>query len=757
MAKKKNSSATDPSRIIPAPITLQPITETIEKNYLPYAMSVIISRAIPEIDGLKPAHRKLLYTMYKMGLLTGGRTKSANIVGQTMKLNPHGDAAIYETMVRLTRGHAALLHPLVDSKGSFGKQYSSDMKYAASRYTEAKLDTICNELFSGIDKDAVDMVDNYDGTLKEPVLLPTTFPNVLVTPNTGIAVGMASNICSFNLAEVCDGTIALLRNPKASIERILDLIKAPDFSGGGLIVYDRDQMRKIYETGQGSVRIRSRYRYDKEENCIDILQIPYSTSIEAILDSISTLVKEKKIDGITDFRDEIGIDGFKLTIDLRRGTDPDKLMNKLFKLTPLEDSFKCNFNVLINSTPRQLGVVDILKEWIVFRTECVRRELKFTLQKKKDRLHLMMALATVLLDIDKAVRIIRKAETDEQVITDLMQGFGIDETQAEYIANIKLRNLNKKYILNCVQEMEALKQDITDIEDTLADELKLRAKIANQLTEIKKKYGKPRQSQLLFASDIEEPEEEEVEVENYPVRLILTREGYFKKITFQSLQGSARIGKDEQKLKDGDEIAQSLDAENKDNLLIFTDQAQVYRVALDDFESTKASAMGDFLNVKLKMDPDERPIYMRVQNTYPEGENMVFIFANGKGVRVPITAYETKGNRRKLTGAYSAQSPAVGIFYEVEKSPFEIMMLSDADRAIVFKSSLIPVMTTRASHGVSLMSLSRKEKSVVKALTDFTSVYGDPKGYRKYKLPATGVVLGEKSVEAMQLSLDDKL
>ena len=755
MAKKKSSSVTDPSRITPAPITLQPITETIEKNYLPYAMSVIISRAIPEIDGLKPAHRKLLYTMYKMGLLTGGRTKSANIVGQTMKLNPHGDAAIYETMVRLTRGHAALLHPLVDSKGSFGKQYSSDMKYAASRYTEAKLDTICNELFSGIDKDAVDMVDNYDGTLKEPVLLPTTFPNVLVTPNTGIAVGMASNICSFNLGEVCDGAIALLRNPKASVDRILDLIKAPDFSGGGLIIYDRDQMRKIYETGQGSFRIRSRYKYDKEEICIDILQIPYSTSIEAILDSISTLVKEKKIDGITDFRDEIGIDGFKLTIDLRRGTDPDKLMNRLFKLTPLEDSFKCNFNVLINSTPRQLGVVDILKEWIVFRTECVRRELNFTLQKKKDRLHLMMALATVLLDIDKAVRIIRKAETDEQVITDLMQGFGIDEVQADYIANIKLRNLNKKYILNCVQEMEALKQDITDIEDTLADELKLRAKIANQLSDIKKKYGKPRQSQLLFAGDIEAPEEEEVAVENYPVRLILTKEGYFKKISFQSLQGSARIGKDEQKLKDGDEIAQSLDAENKDNLLIFTDQAQVYRVALDDFEQTKASAMGDFLNVKLKMDADERPIYMQVQNTYPEGENMVFIFANGKGVRVPISAYETKGNRRKLTGAYSSNSPAVGIFYEVEKNPFEIMMVSDADRAIVFKSSLIPIMTTRSSNGVALMSLSRKEKAVTRALTDFTTVYGDPKGYRKYKLPATGVVLSDKSVEAMQLSLDD--
>ena len=756
MAKKKNSPVTEHSRIIHAPSTPQPITETIEKNYMPYVMSVIISRAIPEIDGLKPSHRKLLYTMYKMGLLTGAKTKSANVVGQTMKLNPHGDAAIYETMVRLTRGHAALLHPLVDSKGSFGKQYSSDMKYAASRYTEVKLDGICNEIFSGIDRDAVDFVDNYDNTMKEPVLLPTTFPNVLVTPNTGIAVGMASNICSFNLAEVCDGAIALLRNPKTNIEKILDLIKAPDFSGGGYIIYDRDQMRKIYETGQGPIRIRSRYKYDKEENCIDILQIPYSTSIEAILDSIASLVKEGKVKEISDFRDEIDLNGFKLTLDLKKGTDPDKLMNKLFKLTPLEDSFKCNFNVLINSTPRQLGIVDILKEWILFRTECVRRELRFDLQKKEDRHHLLRALGKVLLDVDKAVRIIRKAETDEQVITDLMAGFEIDQTQAEYIANIKLRNLNKKYRLNCAQEIEELRAAIADIEATLADELKLRAKIAGQLSEIKKKYGKPRQSQLLFASDIEEVVEEET-VENYPVRLVLTKEGYFKKITFQSLQGSARIGKDEQKLKEGDEINQIFDAENKDKLLIFTDQAQVYRVNVDDFDVTKTSAMGVFLNAELKMDKDEHPLFMKVQNTYPEGENMVFIFANGKGVRTPITAYETKGNRRKLTNAYSSNSPIVGIFYEVEKNPFEIMMLSDADRAIVFKTSLIPVMPTRPSGGVTLMSLGRKEKKVTAALSNFIDIYGDPKGYRKYKLPAMGVLLNDKNVEVMQLSMDDKI
>ena len=720
MAKKKSSPVTELSQIIPAPATPQPITETIEKNYMPYVMSVIVSRAIPEIDGFKPSHRKLLYTMYKMGLLTGTRTKSANIVGQTMKLNPHGDAAIYETMVRLTRGNATLLHPFVDSKGSFGKQYSSDMKYAASRYTEAKLDSICQELFSGIDKDAVDLVDNYDGTMKEPVLLPTTFPNVLVTPNVGIAVGMASNICSFNLGEVCDGAIALLKNPKTSTEKILDLIKAPDFSGGGLIIYDRDQMRRIYETGQGSFRIRSRYSYDKAENCIDILH-------------------------------EIGINGFRLTLDLRRGTDPDKLMNQLFKLTPLEDSFKCNFNVLINSAPRQLGVVDILKEWISFRVGCVRRELSFDLKKKKDRLHLVTGLGKILLDIDKAVRIIRHAESDDQVVPELMRGFGIDQLQADYIANIKLRNLNKKYIVNCISEMESLKQDIAEIEDILADELKLRAKIASQLTDIKKKYGQPRRSQLIFASDI--PEVEEIDtVENYPVRLVLTKEGYFKKITFQSLRGN-----DEQKLKEGDEINQIFDAENKDNLLIFTDKAQVYRVAVNDFDTTKASAMGDFLSAKLSMEKDEHPLFMRVQNTYPEGENMVFIFENGKGVRIPITAYVAKGNRRKLTGAYSDASPVVGIFYEVEKNPFELMLLTDADRAIVIKSSLIPIMTTRSSKGNTLISLGKKEKRVLAALTDFTERFGDAKGYRKHKIPAVGVLLNEKNIDAMQISMDDTL
>ena len=748
MAKKKSAPVTELSRIVPAPATPQPITETIEKNYMPYVMSVIVSRAIPEIDGLKPSHRKLLYTMYKMGLLTGGRTKSTNVVGQTMKLNPHGDAAIYETMVRLTRGYAALLHPLVDSKGSFGKQYSSDMKYAASRYTEVKLDSFCNELFSGIDKNAVDLVDNYDGTMKEPVLLPTTFPNVLVTPNVGIAVGMASNICSFNLSEVCDATIALLRNPKTGMERILDIIKAPDFSGGGYILYNREQMRGIYETGQGSFKIRAKYSYDKEANCIDILQIPYSTSIEAILDSIAALVKEGKVKEITDFRDEIDLNGFKLTLDIRRGTDPDKLMNRLFKLTPLEDSFKCNFNVLINSVPKQLGVLDILREWIHFRTECYSRELRFDLQKKKDRLHLVEGLGKILLDIDKAIRIIRRAESDEQVIPELMAGFGIDELQADYIANIKLRNLNKKYILNCVNEIESLKNAIIEMEGILADEFKLRAKIAEQLVEVKKKYGKPRCTQLIFPEDIEEPEVTE-EVENYPVRLVLTKEGYFKKITFQSLRGN-----DEQKLKENDAINQIIDAENRDNLLIFTDKSQVYRVRAADFDTTKASAMGDFLNAKLGMDKDERPVFMKIQNTYEPGENMVFLFENGKGVRIPITAYETKGNRKKLTGAYSANSPLAGIFAETEAEPFEIMLITDAGRGLIFKTSLIPVMTTRSSGGVTLINLGRRETKVTEVLSDF-SAYGDGKGYRKYKLPATGVPISDKYEEAIQLKIYD--
>ncbi len=727
MAKKKEEKV-----IHYAPIVYQPITETIEKNYMPYVMSVIVSRAIPEIDGLKPAHRKLLYTMYKMGLLTGPRTKSANIVGQTMRLNPHGDASIYETMVRLTRGNATLLHPLVDSKGSFGKQYSSDMKYAAARYTECKLDPICAELFGGIDKNAVDMVDNYDATMKEPLLLPTTFPNILVMPNMGIAVGMASNICSFNLAEVCDGTIALLRKPNLTVDKLMEIIKAPDFSGGGMILYDREQMKQIYETGQGSVRLRARYVYDKTNNCIEIVQIPYSTTIELIQAKLTALYKEGKLKEVTDFRDEIDLNGFKLTLDIRKGIDPDKLMAKLFRQTPLEDSFKCNFNVLIDSVPRTMGLIGILSEWIRFRLGCLRRELEFDLQKKKDRLHLLLALGKILLDIDKAIRIIRKTEKDEDVVPNLMKGFDIDEIQANFIADIKLRNLNREYILNRISDIEGLQKEIAEMEDILADELRQKAVIIGQLTEIKKKYGQPRRSQIV--NDWTQVSTEELnEAENYNARFVLTREGYFKKITFQSLRGN-----DEQKCKDGDEILNMIDGENRDDLIFFTDHAQLYRAKADDFDTTKASALGEYLPVKLKMDSDEKPILMNVQNSYPAKENVVFLFANGKGVRVSVSNYEISGNRRRITSAFSDKSPVVAAFYE--KEPFELLLVSSDNRGIVIKSSLIPVMSTRTSGGVTLMSL-KGGQTVVRASRDLSSLADGSKGLKKLKIPATGVPL----------------
>ena len=729
MAKKKKN---EKKEIVYAPVVYQPITETIEKNYMPYVMSVIVSRAIPEIDGLKPAHRKLLYTMYKMGLLNGARTKSANIVGQTMKLNPHGDASIYETLVRLTRGNATLLHPLIDSKGSFGKQYSSEMKYAAARYTECKLDSICAELFAGIDKNAVDMVDNYDATLKEPVLLPTTFPNILVMPNKGIAVGMASDICSFNLAEICDGTIALLRKPNLSVEKLMELVKAPDFSGGGVILYDEEQMKQVYTTGQGSVKLRARYVYDKEQNCIDIIQIPYSTSIELILAKLTSLYKEGRLKEVTDFRDEIDLSGFKLTIDLRRGVDPDKLMTKLFKMTPLEDSFKCNFNVLINSVPRTLGIIEILHEWIKFRLECLRREMTFELGKKKDKLHLLLALGKILLDIDKAIRIIRRTELEEDVVPNLMKGFDIDEIQANYIAEIKLRNLNRQYILNRISEIEGLQQEIADMEETLKDELKQKALIIQQLTEIKKKYGQPRRTQILPINMVSTYQEEE-HVEKYPARFVLTRQGYFKKITFQSLRGN-----DEQKCKDGDEILNLMDGENSDNLIFLTDHCQLYRAKADDFDTTKASALGDYLPVTLKMDADEKPVLMNIQNKYPAKDHFIFIFANGKGVRISAAAYEITGNRRKLTSAFSKTSPIVAAFYETE--PMEVMLVSSDNRAIVIKSSLIPEMATRTSGGSTLMSL-KKGQTLVRVTTDLSQIPDGAKSLKKLKIPATGVPL----------------
>ena len=746
MAKKKKQN--ESQEIVYAPIVSQPITETIEKNYMPYTMSVIVSRAIPEIDGFKPVHRKILYTMYNMGLLKGTRTKSTNVVGSVMKLHPHGDQSIYETLVRLTRGNESLLHPLVDSKGSFGKQYSSDMKPSAARYTEAKLDGFCAELFEGIDKNAVDMVDNYDGTMKEPRLLPTTFPNILVTPNSGIAVGMASDICSFNLAEICDGTIAILKKPDISVDKIMDIIKAPDFPGGGQIIYDREQMRAIYETGDGSFKIRSRYSYDPDANCIDILQIPYSTTIEQILNKISQLVKEGKLKEIVDFRDEIDLSGFRLTLDLRKGVDPDKLMQKLFKATPLENSYKCNFNIIVDSEPRQLGVIDILLEWIEFRKVCLRRELTFDLGKKKDKLHLLLGLGKILLDIDKAIRIIRKTEKDEDVIPNLCAGFNIDEIQANYIADIKLRNLNREYILNRISEIEDLKKDIADIEDILADEFKLKALIAKQLTDIKKKYGQPRRTQILQAENVEAYVEEET-VENYPCKIVLSREGYFKKITYRSLQGN-----DEQYFKDGDGLRQIFDAENKDTVFFFTDKAQLYRAAVNDFENCKASVIGEFVPAALKMDPGEKPIFMTIQSEFREGYNYVFIFENGKGVRVNEKAYEVSSVRRKLKGIYSTASPIVAVFSEQEKKPFDIMLVSSEDRAIVIKSSLIPQKATKTASGVQLMTIKNKQK-IVKAVSDFDNTGDATKGYRKIKIPAMGVLLSDKDIKNRQISIDE--
>ena len=746
MARKSKSN--EPAKIIYAPVQPQPITETIEKNYMPYVMSVIISRAIPEIDGLKPAHRKLLYTMYKMGLLTGNRTKSANVVGQTMKLNPHGDQAIYETMVRLTRGNEALLHPFIDSKGSFGKQYSSDMKYAASRYTEVKLDPFCAEMFRGIDKDAVDMIDNYDGTMKEPVLLPSTFPNVLVMPNTGIAVGMASNICSYNLGEICDGTIAMLKNPKISAEKLMDIIKAPDFPGGGDIIYDADQMKSVFTTGSGSIRIRSRYAYDKQANCIDILQIPYSTSIELILNKITELFKQGRLKEITDFRDEIDLNGFKLTIDLRRGVDPEKLMQKLFKLTPLEDSFKCNFNILIDSTPKQMGIPEILSEWIKFRMGCLRRELAFDLKKKEEKLHLLIGLAKILLDIDKAIKIVRNTEKDADVVPNLMSGFGIDKIQAEYIADIKLRNLNREYILNRISEIEELEKEIAGIKEILEDELKLKALIAKQLAEVKAKHAKPRRSYIIHAAEISEYKEEE-HIENFNVRLYMTKEGYFKKITLQSLRGN-----DEQKLKEGDEITYTADTDNLGELIFFTDKCQMYRVKVSDFDVVKASSMGEFIPAKLGMDQGEKPIFMRLidAKSNPEKENMVFFFENGKGVRVPVTSYVTKAFRRKLVGAYSDASPIVAAFLEKSNDPFEVMLVSNTERAIIVKTSLLPVKSTRTSSGVQVMTLKSGQK-LRAVYSDFADRFEDTKGYKKIKIPATGILLSEKDIDKQQLKI----
>lgn len=731
-AKAKNIDrdrrATEPA----APATPQLITDVIEQNYMPYTMSVIISRAIPDIDGFKPAHRKLLYTMYKMGLLTGQRTKSANIVGQTMKLNPHGDAAIYETMVRLTRGNEALLHPFVDSKGSFGKQYSRDMAYAASRYTEAKLDPFCAEIFRGVDKDAVDMVPNYDNTTTEPVLLPTSFPNILVSPNMGIAVGMASSICSFNLGEVCDATIALLRHPNTTVDTLMDIMKAPDFPGGAYIIYNREAMRRVFETGRGPLRMRARYSYDKDANCIDVTQIPYSTSIEAIIAKITDAVKSGKIKDITDVRDEIDLSGFKLTIDLRRGTDPDKLMTKLYKLTPLEDAFDCNFNVLIDGAPRQLGVADILREWIRFRMGCLRRELSFDLGKKKEKLHLLLGLGKILLDIDRAIAIVRGTAKESEVVPNLMQAFNLDEIQAEYIAEIKLRHLNREYIMDRIKEIENLKAEIADLEAIIGDDLKVKAEIAKQLTEIKKKYAKPRKTQLIGDDEIEVATADDF-VENYNAKLILTHDGYFKKITLVSLRGS-----DEQKLKEGDRITHTIDCDNTAEVLFVTDRCQMYKARVRDFDPVKASALGDFLPAKLGMGDGERPIAMILLGEGLEKCNMIYIFENGKGVRISLSAYQLSGTRKKFSGVYSSASPIVAAI--LEDAPKDIILVSSQNKAITIKSALIPEKSTRTAGGVTLFTL-KAGATVIYADETEKSIYPDPQNYRKIKIPATGSAL----------------
>ena len=715
--------------------TMQPITETLEKNYMPYAMSVIISRAIPEIDGFKPSHRKLLYTMYKMGLLKGQKIKSANIVGQTMQLNPHGDASIYETMVRLTRGNEALLHPFIDSKGSFGKQYSRDMAYAASRYTEAKLDPFCNELFSGIDKDAVDFVPNYDNTTTEPLLLPTTFPNILVSPNLGIAVGMACSICSFNLAEICDGTIAILKNPNTSIDRLLDIIKAPDFPGGAQIIYDREQMKKIYETGIGSFKMRAKYEYVKSSNCIDILEIPYSSCIESIMKKATEMIKLGKLREVTDVRDAIDLNGFKLTFDLKKDANPELVMQKLFQATELENNFDCNFNILVEGTPMQLGVKDILNEWIKFRVKCVRRELSFELDKKEHKLELLLGLAAILLNIDKAIKIIRNTEKEEDVVPNLAAGFNLSKVQAEYIAEIKLRNLNREYIINRTQEIGKLREEIADINDTLRDDIKLKSKIIQTLQVVKKAYGKPRKTELIEKEAVVKPDKD-IFFENYNCRLILTHGGYFKKLSVQS----ARSG-DEQKLKEGDFVIYQEDTDNKGDVLFFTDKAQIYRARVADFDLCKASHMGDYIPTKLNMDDDEHVVGCKmIYDIVPE-HNVIYIFENGKGVRIPMKSYDTKSKRRKISSACSSASPLVAAIYE--EKPKLIFIKSDGDKGMLIKSDLIGIKTTRTSSGAQIMQFPRK-KGKVELVTDRIDSLGqDVQKCRKLVLPSMGVSLSQ--------------
>ena len=721
--------------------TEQAVSETLEVNYMPYAMSVIVSRAIPEIDGFKPSHRKLLYTMYKMGLLTGGRTKSANIVGQTMRLNPHGDAAIYETMVRLARGNETLLHPFVDSKGNFGKVYSRDMAYAASRYTEAKLDPICAELFRDIDSDTVDMVDNYDATMKEPSLLPTTFPNVLVSANQGIAVGMASNICSFNLKEVCDTTIALMKNPDHDI---LETLPGPDFSTGAELLYDEATTREIYSTGRGSFRLRAKWRYVKEGSLIEITEIPYSTATEVIMDKVAELIKAGKIREIADMRDETDLGGLKLTIDLKRGVDPDKLMQKLFRMTPLQDSFACNFNILIAGMPRVMGIGEILSEWTAWRMDCVKRRLYFQVQKKRERLHLLKGLERILMDIDKAIAIIRETELDSEVVPNLMIGFGIDEIQANFVAEIKLRNINKEYILKQTKATSQLEQEIAEMEETLGSPRKLKNVIIKELQQVSEKYGQPRKTEILYNVEEAEPEKEEDETPDYPVTAFVSNGGYLKKITAQSLRMSG-----EQKFKEGDSLAYSVETTNRAEMLVFTDKFQCYKSRLSDFEDSKASLLGDYLPQKLGMDAGENVL----QVIFPgDGRGFVlFFFENGKVAKVPLSAYETKTNRKKLTGAFSDKSPVVKIFSLGADA--QIAMYSSDGRAMIFSTADLLPKTTRNTIGVAVMSL--KKKAVLQnALSLEQSGIENQARYRMKTIPAAGALLREEDSREKQATFE---
>ena len=745
MAKKKTEEKTvhrpaDPHVMgLRGAVVEQPITRTLDENYMPYAMSVIVSRAIPEIDGFKPSHRKLLYTMYKMGLLTGSRTKSANIVGQTMRLNPHGDQAIYETMVRLAKGNESLLHPFVDSKGNFGKVYSRDMAYAASRYTEAKLAPICAELFRDLDCDAVDFADNYDNTMKEPTLLPTTYPNVLVSANQGIAVGMASQICGFNLGEVCDTAIACLKNPDHDIASTL---LAPDFPTGGQIICDGDDLRSIYATGRGGLKVRARWRYDRKENVIEVYEIPYSTTIEAILDKVAELVKAGKIKEISDMRDETDLSGLKLAIDLKRGVEPDKLMAKLFRLTPLQDTVSCNFNILIAGMPRVMGVGEILTEWTAWRTDCVKRRVYYILNRKKEKLHLLQGLKRILLDIDKAIQIIRETEEEAEVIPNLMIGFGIDQVQAEYVAEIKLRNINKEYILKRVQETAALADEIDDLEDTLAKPGRIRRIIVDELTEVRKKYAVPRRTEIVYSHEIEEEPEEDAP-EDYPVHLFLSREGYFKKITPQSLRMSG-----DQKYKEGDGPSQYFEATNNTELMFFTDRQQVYKTRASEFGETKASLLGDYLPARLGMDAGENVIFLCLPGDY--SGSLLFAFENGRVARVALSAYATTSNRRKLTGAYCEKFPLVQILPLAEDR--ELALLTNEPRALLVHTALLAPKTTRGTQGVQVMNIKPKYRLERLAEVADTGITNQAR-YRTRTIPAAGALLRPEDSEEKQLEL----